>query len=40
MRERAQAIGAEFSLDTEPDGGTEITVIWVDPEGNADARMG
>jgi PAS domain S-box-containing protein len=38
IRERAQAIGAEFNLETEPGDGTEITVIWIDPEGDADAR--
>jgi PAS domain S-box-containing protein len=31
IRERAEAIGAELSLETEPGGGTEITVIWIDP---------
>jgi two-component system nitrate/nitrite sensor histidine kinase NarX len=30
IRERAEAIGAELSLETEPGGGTEITVIWID----------
>jgi PAS domain S-box-containing protein len=40
MRERAEAIGAEFSLETEPGDGTEITVIWIDPEGDSDASIG
>jgi signal transduction histidine kinase len=40
MRERAQAIGAEFTLETEPGEGTEITVIWIDPEGHADVLGG
>jgi signal transduction histidine kinase len=40
MRERAKTIGAEFNLEAEPGGGTEITVIWIDPEGDADARSG
>jgi PAS domain S-box-containing protein len=40
MRERAQAIGAEFSLETEPGEGTEITVIWIAPEGDADVYSG
>ena len=35
MKERAQAIGAEFTLETEPGEGTEITVLWIDPEGNS-----
>jgi nitrate/nitrite-specific signal transduction histidine kinase len=35
MRERAQAIGAELSVETEPGEGTEITVLWIDPEGNS-----
>ncbi|MGD9406089.1 MAG: PAS domain S-box protein, partial [Anaerolineae bacterium] len=35
MRERAQAIGAELSIETEPGEGTEITVLWIDPEGNS-----
>lgn len=39
MRERAEAIGAEFTLETEPEGGTEIMVIWIDPEGDSDAHM-
>jgi PAS domain S-box-containing protein len=39
MRERAEAIGADFTLETEPEGGTEITVIWIDPEGDSDARI-
>jgi two-component system nitrate/nitrite sensor histidine kinase NarX len=39
MRERAEAIGAEFTLETEPEGGTEITVIWIDPEGDSDGRI-
>jgi PAS domain S-box-containing protein len=34
MRERAQAIGAEFALETEPGGGTEITVVWINPESD------
>jgi len=37
IRERAEAIGAELSLETEPGGGTEITVIWTDPEATSDA---
>ncbi|MFC2015501.1 two-component regulator propeller domain-containing protein [Chloroflexota bacterium] len=40
MRERAQAIGAEFTLETEPGEGTEITVIWIAPEGDADVYSG
>ena len=40
MRERAEAIGAELILETEPESGTEITVIWIDPEGDSDARIG
>jgi PAS domain S-box-containing protein len=40
MRERAEGIGAEFSLETEPGGGTEITVVWIDPEGELDADVG
>jgi PAS domain S-box-containing protein len=40
MRERAEAIGAEFTLETEPEGGTEITVIWIGPEGDTHGRSG
>jgi PAS domain S-box-containing protein len=40
MRERARAIGAEFALETEPEGGTEITVIWIGPEGDTHGRRG
>ena len=39
MRERAQAVGAEFTLETEPEGGTEITVIWEDPTCAADGPI-
>jgi signal transduction histidine kinase len=28
MRERAQAIGAEFHVKSEPGAGTKVTVIW------------
>jgi signal transduction histidine kinase len=28
MRERAQALGAQFDLQTAPGQGTEIRVIW------------
>jgi signal transduction histidine kinase len=30
MRERAEGIGAEFALETEPGEGTEILVVWRD----------
>ena len=40
MRERAEAIGAEFTLETEPEGGTEITVIWIEPGDDLDAAPG
>ncbi len=30
MRERTQAIGAEFDLESKPDQGTKITVTWSD----------
>jgi PAS domain S-box-containing protein len=33
MRERAQAIAAEFTLDSRPGQGTEITVVWMEDEG-------
>jgi len=36
MRERAEMIGAEFTLETGPDDGTEITVIWKDPKCGVD----
>jgi two-component system nitrate/nitrite sensor histidine kinase NarX len=39
MRERAETVGAEFALETEPEGGTEITVIWIDPDGDSDGRV-
>ncbi len=32
MRERAEAIGAELVLFTAPGQGTEVTVVWRDPE--------
>jgi signal transduction histidine kinase len=31
MRERAEAIGAKYSLYSEPDEGTQISVTWEDP---------
>jgi nitrate/nitrite-specific signal transduction histidine kinase len=31
MRERAEAIGAEFNLYSEPGEGTQISVIWREP---------
>jgi signal transduction histidine kinase len=40
MRERAEAIGAELTLETEPGGGTEITIIWIDPKGDSEVRSG
>jgi signal transduction histidine kinase len=34
MRERAQAIGAELRIESQPDKGTRILVEWqVSPEG-------
>jgi PAS domain S-box-containing protein len=39
MRERAQAIGAELTLETEPGEGTEITVIWIRPEADSEGRI-
>ena len=30
MRERAQAIGAELNVESQPDQGTKITVAWSD----------
>jgi PAS domain S-box-containing protein len=32
MRERAQAIGATFSINSQPEQGTEVTVVWSDNE--------
>ena len=40
MRERAAAVGAEFNLETARGSGTEITIIWIDPEGDSDLRIG
>jgi signal transduction histidine kinase len=40
IRERAQAIGAELTLETEPGEGTEITVIWTNPAGDPDGGSG
>ncbi len=34
MRERAKAIGARFTLDSQRDLGTEITVTWEDTESD------
>jgi signal transduction histidine kinase len=34
MRERAQAIGAEFGLESAPGRGTQITVEWRSPDGD------
>jgi PAS domain S-box-containing protein len=34
MRERAQAIGATFSIKSHPAQGTEVTVVWSDGEDN------
>jgi signal transduction histidine kinase len=28
MRERAQAVGAELTIRSQPDQGTEIVVVW------------
>jgi len=28
MRERAQDIGAEFAINSQPDAGTQISVLW------------
>ena len=32
MRERAEAIAARLSVQSEPGEGTVVTVIWMDPE--------
>jgi len=32
MRERAEAVGAEFAVESEAGGGTVITVIWREPD--------
>jgi len=34
MRERAQAVGATFSIKSQPAQGTEVTVVWSDGEDN------
>ena len=34
MHERAQAIGATFSVKSQPAQGTEVTVVWPDGEDN------
>ena len=37
MRERAQAIGAELTVTSQPGSGTEVSVIWemeLDPPGS------
>jgi len=34
MRERARAIGAHFTIDSQHDQGTEITVTWEDTESD------
>jgi signal transduction histidine kinase len=38
MRERAQAIGAEFVLNSEPSRGTEVTVTWNEKSEQAGRR--
>jgi signal transduction histidine kinase len=32
MRERAESIGAEFMIESEPDRGTRLTVVWSDAD--------
>jgi signal transduction histidine kinase len=32
MRERAEDIGAAFSIHSQPGKGTEISVVWPDPQ--------
>ncbi len=36
MRDRAQAVGAAFTLRSEPGGGTEVLVRWSDRKGGRD----
>jgi signal transduction histidine kinase len=33
MRERADAVGARFEIDSEPGRGTQVAVVWADGEG-------
>jgi signal transduction histidine kinase len=43
MRERAEDIGAKIDFDSEPGGGTRITVQWQEPEyhdGDHDLQVG
>ena len=37
MDERAQSIGAEVSVSSQPGHGTSISVIWVEDDGEDDA---
>jgi two-component system nitrate/nitrite sensor histidine kinase NarX len=39
MRERAQTIGADFTLESQPGQGTKITVTWEDTPGTGDASQ-
>jgi signal transduction histidine kinase len=34
MRERAEAIGAALSIESQPDGGTQVAAVWEPPEGS------
>jgi len=38
MRERAEAIGATFQIDSAPGAGTRIVAIWAAYEGDPDER--
>jgi signal transduction histidine kinase len=41
MHERAQAIGAEWTVETKPGRGTEVRVIWINEgQGTEDGRSG
>jgi nitrate/nitrite-specific signal transduction histidine kinase len=41
MHERAQAIGAAWTVESEPGRGTEVRVIWTDEgRGTEDGRSG
>jgi len=35
MRERAEAVGVELDIDSQPGHGTQITVVWIADNGQS-----
>ena len=38
MRERAEAVGAVLSVNSQPDQGTEISIYWKNPNKKEDVK--